>query len=265
MVTIGAASVLSTWAMEPASATSTASVTIMHGLPGLTADIYVNGKLTLDGFKPLSSTPMLQLPGGAYTLAIRNVGQSATEKPLLTARVNLEAGVNYTAIAHLDGDGTPMVSLFRNDLARVPVGRSRLEVRNVADAPPLIVKLDGRNRFSDLTTLSDQSGVIAPGRHMVGVTSSNGKFSVPVTALSVREGSGLVVYIVGSASDGSLDFMAQQLRAASTRPSGIPTGTGGLADPRSKPGWPVVLVVVGGLIALSSRLSLNRGRTRHTE
>jgi hypothetical protein len=262
MVLVGAASVLSTWTMNAAAASPMASVTIMHGLPGLTADIYVNGKLTLDGFKPLSSTPVLQLPGGAYTIAIRNVGQSASEKPLLTAAVTLDGGVDYTVIAHPDAGGTPMVSLFRNDLTRVPVGRSLLQVRNVADAPALTLTLDGHNRFSDLGNLAHQSAIIAPGQHRVGVTSSGGGASVPSTALSVGEGSKLVLYIVGSASDGSLDLMAQRVTASGAQPSGIPTGTGGLAGHRSMPGWAVALAVVGGLIALWSQVPFTRRSRR---
>jgi hypothetical protein len=241
--------------MEAPAATPTASVTIMHGLPGLTADIYVNGKLTLDGFKPLSTTPVLQLPGGAYSIAIRNVGQSASEKPLLTADVTLEAGVDYTAIAHLDADGTPMVSLFKNDLSRIPVGRARLEIRNVADAPPLTVTLDGRTRFTDVANLSDRSAIVSSGRHSVGVTSDQGA-AVPTTPLSVAEGTGLVLYIVGSASDRSLDLMVQRVAASAGQPSGIPTGTGGLASQPTTPAWAVALMVVGGLIVLWSRLPI---------
>jgi hypothetical protein len=260
-VIVGAVFFVPTLALEAAATSPVASVTIMHGLPGLTADIYVNGKLTLDGFKPLSTTPVLHLPGGAYTVAIRNVGQSASEKPLLTAAVKLEAGVDYTVIAHLDGSGTPMVSLFRNDLSRIPVGRSRLEVRNVANAPPLTVALDGRNRFADLENMSDRSAIISPGRHSVRVTSGQA-VTVPTTSLSVAEGAGLVLYVVGSASDRSLDLMVQRVRASGAQPSGIPTGTGGLASHRSMPAWAVALMLIGGLIALWSRLSSIRRPTR---
>src|SRR6266536_977833 len=60
-----------------------ATITILHGLPKVTADVYVNGKLTLDGFEPESATGALSLPAGDYDVAIREVGSSPTSDPAL--------------------------------------------------------------------------------------------------------------------------------------------------------------------------------------
>ena len=43
---------------------TTADVSVVHGVPGLTVDVYVNGKLTLPGFKPGTITDPLALPAG---------------------------------------------------------------------------------------------------------------------------------------------------------------------------------------------------------
>ena len=39
-------------AAAPAQAAGTATVTIVHGVPGLTVDVYANGQKLLTGFKP---------------------------------------------------------------------------------------------------------------------------------------------------------------------------------------------------------------------
>src|SRR5438094_9556674 len=89
MVMIVALSVELGLGRASAAPATPATVTIMHGLPGFTADVYVNEKLTLDGFKPKDATPALSLPAGRYDIAIRNVGESADTKPALQASVKL--------------------------------------------------------------------------------------------------------------------------------------------------------------------------------
>ena len=45
-----AVSVLVAFAALPASAEEGAQVSVIHGIPGLTVDVFVNGALTLEGF-----------------------------------------------------------------------------------------------------------------------------------------------------------------------------------------------------------------------
>ena len=49
-----------------ASAAGTAEVYVVHGIPGLPVDIYVNGALTLDNFQPETVAGPLDLPEGSY-------------------------------------------------------------------------------------------------------------------------------------------------------------------------------------------------------
>ena len=45
----------------------TGTVTVIHGVPGVDVDVYVNGDLTLEDFKPETVTKPLELPAGDYT------------------------------------------------------------------------------------------------------------------------------------------------------------------------------------------------------
>ncbi len=57
----------------PAAATGmtdTASLSVLHAVPDLTVDVYVNGDLTLDDFTPGELAGPLALPAGDYELAV---------------------------------------------------------------------------------------------------------------------------------------------------------------------------------------------------
>src|SRR5437879_3861204 len=91
-----------------------ATVTILDGLPGFTADVYLNGKLQVDGFKPGTGTREMRLAAGTYRVAVRNVGQSASTAPVLARSVTLGSGGNYTIVPHLMRGGGRTVTTFRN-------------------------------------------------------------------------------------------------------------------------------------------------------
>ena len=56
----------------PAQAISatTADLYVLHAVPDLPVDVYVNGALTLDDFQPGDLAGPLDLPAGVYTVAI---------------------------------------------------------------------------------------------------------------------------------------------------------------------------------------------------
>src|SRR5687768_6302297 len=73
-----------------AHAQADSSVTIVHGLPRFTADVYVNGELLLSGFKAESTTDPLTLTEGEYDVAIRDVGSPADSEPALQDVITLD-------------------------------------------------------------------------------------------------------------------------------------------------------------------------------
>ena len=87
------------------AASRKASVMIVHGLPGFTADVYVDGELLLDGFKPTSTAGPLQLDPGSYGVDIREVGASPNSPPVLTGTLRLSSRSNISVVAHLTRSG----------------------------------------------------------------------------------------------------------------------------------------------------------------
>ena len=94
----------------PASAADPAEVYVVHGIPGLPVDVYVNGALTLDDFQPETVAGPLDLPAGSYEIAITAADAADASAPVLTATADVAAGNSYSLVAHLDADGNPTVT-----------------------------------------------------------------------------------------------------------------------------------------------------------
>ncbi|MFY1655193.1 class F sortase [Solwaraspora sp. WMMB762] len=81
--------------------------------------------------------------------------------------------------------------------------------------------------------------------------------------MNLNEGTATIIYAVGSASDETLDVVAQTVSGLHSAPDGVSSGTGGLADTGSNTGWylaglagVLLLVVGGGLLAVRNRVAI---------
>jgi hypothetical protein len=246
-------------AVEAQARPATATVTVLHALPGFTADVYVNGKLTLSGFEPQTATDPLELPAGRYRIEIRDVGADPASEPALAGTVTLKAGENLSIIAGLTVDGDPQLNVFKNGLIRVPPGRARLIVRNVADVASIGVRLDGKRVFGSVSHGDQQKAQLkAAGPHQLEATVS-GDVAIGAEDLMLQEGTVGIVYAVGSASGGTLDFMFQTIRELQSSPTSVLTGDGGLATSPALPAWALATMM---LAALGFWVSTVLGRRR---
>jgi hypothetical protein len=243
-----------------AKAGDNATLTVLHGLPNFTADVYVNGALLLDGFQPESATDPLSLPPGKYDVAIRETGAAANAPPVLKTSLRLEAGANYTAVAHLTAEGGNTVSLFKNNASSIPPGKSRLMFRDVASAPQVSVLVDGNSTFKGVASGRSRGSVIVPGRHSVELVSDGGSALLPSQGVTLHEGAETYLYLIGSADDQTLDLMFQEVAAVGSSPAGVNAGDGGLAAPSGFPRWAVALMGLSALLALACIRLLSRRR-----
>jgi len=111
IATVGvAAAALTLAAGIPAGAATggTASLSVLHGVPDLTVDVWVDGTRTLDDFTPGSLAGPLDLPAGAHSVAITAADAADASSPAIgPVDLTLDAGTSYTAVAHLDAAGQP--------------------------------------------------------------------------------------------------------------------------------------------------------------
>ncbi|MET3721443.1 hypothetical protein ABIB27_003316 [Arthrobacter sp. UYEF21] len=123
----------------------TAKLSVLHAVPGLTVDVWVNGTLTLDDFTPGTVAGPLELAAGDYHIAITASDATSADNPVIgPVTVELDDGGNYTAVAHPDADGAPTATLFTND-TKAPRNdnKGKLTVRHVAAAPAVDVLAGG--------------------------------------------------------------------------------------------------------------------------
>lgn len=208
-------------AIAPATATAqtaNATVYVVHGIPGVTVDVYVNGKATLAGFKPGTVAGPLSLPSAEYTIDVRKAGDPATATPLFSAKATPPAGANVSLVAHLDANGTPEITPYANDVTCPPTGQGRLVVRHDAAAPAVDVLAGGKAVITNLSNPNEKAlelpaGTVNASVVPTGMTSPVviGPAPVPVTAGNVT-----IVYAVGSLSAKSLTVVTQSLTAACT-------------------------------------------------
>lgn len=156
-----------------APSTSVGTVTVIHGVPGLVVDVYVNGTLTLPGFQPGTVTQPLQLPEGNYYIQITPQGKDTTQT-VIKGSTFLPAGTNASIIAHLSETGTPQLSVYVNNLSGLADGKSRLVVRHDAMAPAVDVNLyRGKHqkkfvgKIENLSNPNEASVDVRPGRYSV--------------------------------------------------------------------------------------------------
>jgi hypothetical protein len=239
----------------------TATVVVLHGLPAFTADVYVNGELTLDGFEPITSTGALELPADTYHIEIREVGAPADSPPALERTVEVEAGGNYSIIAHLTPDGERTISVFSNATSRIGAGESRLVVRSVATAPPVDVEANGEAILQGVAGMEAARAELPAGRYSLAFLSSqDAERILPRQNLRLAEGTAYFLYLVGSLDEGTLDLMVQNVGGLAAQPGGIQTGSGGMAAPAGFPTWAALAMAVAAAAVLRAGVALVRSR-----
>lgn len=231
-VALSATAGLAIAAAAPATAANHATLSVLHGVPGLTVDVWVNGERTLDDFTPGSLAGPLELPAGTYTVAITASDAADASSPAIgPVDLPLESGLNYTAVAHLTAGGDPTATLFTNDISQTAAGQGRLTVRHVAAAPAVDVLAGGSPVITNLANPSEQvlnlpAGTVSAAVAATGTTD-------PVlgpTDVTVAEGVNTIVYAWGSLEDDNLAIAAQTITGLHSAPAGVPSGELGLAS-----------------------------------
>jgi hypothetical protein len=248
----------------PASAQSdTGAVTVVHGVPGLTVDVYVNGDPTLEDFEPGTVTDPLELPAGDYDVEIRAAGEDPGSDPAISGSATVEAGTNASLVAHLDADGQPTLTAFANDTSKIGAGDARVTVRHTAAAPAVDVLADGSALVSGLTNPNEAVAEVPAGTYEAAVAPEGSTDPVlGPTDLTLEEGTNTIVYAIGSLDEDSLDLLVQPISGLHDSPNGVPAGTGGMADDAMPP-WLVALTGAAalGAVAAGGRLAYARART----
>jgi hypothetical protein len=259
-------SLTATRAVVASAQTASGTVTVVHGLRGVVADVYIDGALALPAFQPERVTDPIQVPAGPHRVEIRLAGAATTDPPAVTGDVDVQADARQSIVAHLDANGNPAITAYLDDAAPVPAGDARAIIRHTAAAPPVDVALDDSVVAPALTEPGSASTDVPAASYQVSVWSPGTRNAVvaPQTA-SLAEGAATVMYLIGSAPAGTLSWIAETLPNQATAPSRIQTGDSGLAaEPAPGHGGPVLPVIggIGGAVALAAALVVVRATRR---
>ena len=195
----------------------TAKLSVLHAVPGLTVDVWVDGKLTLDNFAPGTLAGPLNVPDGDHKVAITGADATSADNPVIgPVTLDLEAGRDYTAVAHLTADGTPTATLFTNDTSSSPDGKGKLTVRHVAAAPAVDVLAGGTAVIEGLTnphqkTLTLKAGTVSASVAAAGTAAR----LIGPADVKVTEGKNTVVYARGSLDGNNLGVAVQVVDSSS--------------------------------------------------
>ncbi len=246
-----------------AETTGNATVSVLHGVPGLTVDVFANGEELIPDFEPGTLTDPLTIPAGTYDIQIFPDGEGPDGEPAIEASgVEVPAGVNATIVAHLTEGGDPTATVFVNDLTGIEAGEARVVARHVAAAPAVDVRADGAVLFEGLTNPNEASADVPPGTVSADVVLAGTEDVVLGPAdLSLAEGTSTIAYAWGSAEEGTLDLAVQTVSGVGGAPDGVPAGEAGLLDSGSGSGagWAlgavVAAAVLGVFVVLRRRLT----------
>ncbi|MEU3555044.1 DUF4397 domain-containing protein [Streptomyces fragilis] len=222
---LGVAAPMAVAAGDSDKAAETAKVSVFHGVPGLTVDVYANGDRLVGDFKPGTVTQPQDLAAGTYDIQLFKAGQGPDGTPALEKTVKVPEGANATIAAHLTADGKPTVSTFTNDTSTIDAGKTRLTVRHVAAAPAVDVRAGGQAVFKGLTNPNQDSTVVDAGTVSADVTlAGTDTVAIGPADLNLKEGSDNIVYAWGSANDKNLALATQTLSGMGSTPKAVPAG-----------------------------------------
>jgi len=180
----------------------TGDLSAVHGIPGLAepVDVYVNGSY-LFSFEFGDSFGPAPVDVGTYNLEVYYQGAPVAG---LSGTVEVEERGSYTAVAHLNEDGSDaLLSLFVNEVSPLRRWFTRLQIHHLAAAPTVDASIRrGSSRFPqlELSGLSngDQSTAtdILLGRYNIGLLAGDSEV-FNTGKLRLRYGSNTAVYAVG--------------------------------------------------------------------
>ena len=234
--------------LSVASAASSATVYVVHGIPKTPVDVYVDGKRALDDFQPGTSQGPVDLPAGPHKVAIFPADAAdGSGPPLLSADADLPAGANVTLVAHLTPTASRRSRRSRTTCRRVAPGQARLVVRHTAAAPAVDVLAGGKPVIQNLTNPNEKELTVPAGSVSAAVAAAGTTDPVIGPAdVDLKEGSATFVQAIGSLQDKSLGLVAFTVSGLHSSPSGVPSGapSGAPSEP-GPPAWVPVLVLAG--------------------
>ena len=248
-VSAGSTAAAGTASGQVLTAANSSMVTVVHGLRGQLVDVYLDGKVLLPAFQPDRLTDPTPVASGLHHVDLRPAGTGADSAPKASQDITVPSGQSLSVVAHFDASGGWAMTVYSNDVSRLPAGQGRVVFRNTSALAPVSVQVNGAPAAS-LAAAAESSQVVAAATYAVlaqsGVDSST---LVPSNSVLVADGADTVLYLVGQGHD--VTWLTQKITGLDTAPAAISTGNSGLASPQSNHGS---LILVTATLAIGLAL-----------
>jgi len=234
---------------------SEGQVVVVHGVPDLTVDVYVNGDLTLEDFEFGTVAGPLTLPAGTYDLEIypADADPSSTD-PALSGSTDLPGGAYATIAAYLQEGGAPTLGVFVENNSAIDAGNARITARHLADFGAVDILANDGAVWEGVTNGVGADTDVPADTYNIKITAAGDADTVAFDAdLNLVEGTNTVAYAIGSVAGGSFQVVANTITGLHSAPEGVPTGTAGLADTGSSM---ALILVAAGLVAAAGGSAL---------
>jgi hypothetical protein len=216
----------------PASAASgSGTVHVLQGLPGVRADVSVDGKGVATGVSAKTVVGPLRLSAGKHVIALSSGGTG-----LVSASVTVTSGASVDVLSYWAAEAPtrPLMTVLPNDLSPVGAGRTRLVLTHGIAGPPADIRVNGKVLFRSVANGESLSVVVPAGTYQVAaVATVGGRTLLPEASLTVKAGTLTRAVAIG-APDAAPDVLVHVLKipgrvSGDRMPSAVRTGSGGQA------------------------------------
>ena len=224
-------------------------VIVVHGVPDLAVDIYVNGDLTFENSNFGDVFGPLALPEGSYDIEIYATGADPdADDPALMGSADLPAGAVATIAAYLEEGGSPTLGVFVENNSSTAAGNARITARHLADFGAVDILANDGAVWEGVTNGQGADTEVPADTYNIKITAAGDPGTVAFDAdVPLAEGTNTIAYAIGSVSGGSFQVATAAIGGLAEAPSGVPTGTAGLSTGVS----PLIVVALAALAVVA--------------
>jgi hypothetical protein len=216
----------------PASyAADEATIYMVQGLPGKNLDVAVDGKSVAKNIKTAAVAGPFKVKAGSRKVTFSEEGDTVLDRVFA-----VKANSSWDVVVHLPASAgaDPMVTVFRNDLVKLPKDKASLVVAHTAVVPPADIRVNGKVLFANIANGESLKLTVPVATYEVAIVPTGEKKPVVLgpVALTVQGGAVNRVYAVGDPEKKTMNVAVHVIPTGSKgsgKPSKVDTGTGGQA------------------------------------
>lgn len=196
-----------TFVPHTASGQDAPDLMLVHALKDVTASVAVDGTVIVPAFREGSSANISSFAG--QTLSNVTITDDASGDTLLgPVALEIPANGSHSIVAHRTESGDVTLTTFENDVSAPSAGNARLTVRHTAEAGAIDLQIGSDAPISGLTNPNEQNIELPVGELSDAMLAPAGGDAIAgISTLTLAADEVTVVYVIGSTSDDSIDFV----------------------------------------------------------